>query len=259
MPLQLPLKVPQDAQYTPAARGATQRTAWATVGVNLGLGLSLLAMPAVAAALNCGGVIAPGLAYPDPAGKWHGLEIDLCRRIAANTGTQALFTPVLQDTDVPPAGGDRSVVFLPASDIPAGYAAGPVIYNDHQALMVPAGSKVRSAADLANAYICVEPGSPEDFNLVAYFHRHHIALRKFVFQETDEMRDAYLARRCDAITARISLLSGLRANADGDGQGDVILPDNLGDNPLRAATPAGLHGWAQIVRRIVLEGKHVGQ
>jgi general L-amino acid transport system substrate-binding protein len=208
--------------------------------------------PAFARPLACFGIAAPGLAYPDVAGVWHGLEIDLCRKLAGAAGTRPVFSPVLQDSDVPPA-APGSVAFLPAGDIPAGYTAGPVIFDDFQALMVPAGSKARSAADLANKFICVEPGSPEDFNLTVYFAAHKIFLREFVFQETDEMHDAYVAGRCDAITARISLLRGLRANEDGARRNDFLLPDNLGDNPVRVATPAGAPGWGAEVKTILQE------
>ncbi|GLR67996.1 hypothetical protein GCM10010909_26770 [Acidocella aquatica] len=215
--------------------------------------LVLTGAPAAARTLACGGTVAPGLAYPDVSGAWHGLEITLCQKIAGQIGARALFTPIMQDSDVPPPGRGRSVIFVPAGDIAPGYLPGPVIYNDNQAIMVPAGSKARDAAALANAEICVEPGSPEDFNLTAYFAAHKIALREFVFQETDEMHDAYVAGRCDAITARKSLLIGLRAN---EGRNDVILPDNLGDNPIRAATPAGISGWAALVAHTIKENTH---
>ena len=224
--------------------------------------LLLLAGPAAAAPLLCGGVVSPGLAYPDSGGVWHGLEIDLCGALAKQAGVAMQFTPVLQDTDTPPAGHARSVIFLPKDVIPAGYRVGPVIFDDYQALMVPAGAKVRRAADLAGASICVEPGSPEDWALTDYFAAHRIALREFVFQEVDEMHDAYEAGRCDAITARRSLLVGLRANADGTRRNDVILPDDLGDNPISAATPAGLCIWAATVDATIRaneETRHVAQ
>ncbi len=213
--------------------------------------LFLFAGPAAAAPLFCAGVVSPELAYPDRGGVWHGLEIDLCQAIAKRAGLPMRFTPVLQDTDTPPPGPGHDVVFLPVDEIPAGYGVGPVIFNDFQALMVPAGAKARRAADLGNASICVEPGSPEDFNLIAYFQAHRIPLREFVFQEPDEMHDAYEAGRCDAITARQSLLIGVRANAYGARRNDVILPDRLGDNPISAATPAGETAWAATVAAII--------
>lgn len=219
-------------------------------------GWLLLAMPATARSLVCGGVVAPGLAYPDATGHWAGLEITLCQSFAAQLGERASFTPVLQDSDTPPATGLRTAIFLPAQDIPAGYVTGPVIANDEQAIMLPAGSKIHDIYGLANAEICVEPGSPEDFNLLAYFAARHIPLREFVFQETDEMHDAYVAGRCDAITARRSLLAGLRANETGARRHDVILPNDLGDNPIRVATPAGQRNWAALVATIIEETHH---
>jgi general L-amino acid transport system substrate-binding protein len=219
--------------------------------------LVLFAGPALAKTLPCGGVVAPGLAYPDASGIWSGLEIDLCKKIAAADQAQPVFTPILQDSDTPPPIDGPEVLFLPAGDIPKGYAKGRVIFNDYQALMVPAGSPARNAADLAHKFVCVEPGSPEDFNLISYFKAHKIDLQEFMFQETDELHDAYVAGRCDAITARRSLLVGLRGNEDGVRQDDIILPDNLGDNPVRAATPASQPGWAIKVQKILQEQNHV--
>jgi general L-amino acid transport system substrate-binding protein len=216
--------------------------------------LLIFASPAIAQPVLCSGTVAPGLAYPDIAGRWSGKEITLCAAIAKKANAAPVFTPIFQDTDTPPP-TPRSALFVPAGDIPAGYVAGPVIDDDFQAIMVPAGSPVRRAADLAGAEICVEPGSPEDFNLVDYFARHKIPLREFVFQETDEMHDAYVAGRCDAITARKSLLIGLRANEEGPRREDRILPDNLGDNPIRAATPANQPAWTALIANII-EDKH---
>jgi general L-amino acid transport system substrate-binding protein len=214
------------------------------------LAFTFLALPAHASLLICGGVVAPGLAYPDQSGAWHGVEIDICGKVAARLHARPVFTPILQDSDTPPA-TSRSILFAPAGDIPAGYQPGQVIFNDTQALMVPVWSTARSAKDLADAEICVEPGSPEDFNLTGYFAAQKIPLREFVFQETDEMHDAYVAGRCDAITARISLLRGLRANEDGARANDHILPDDLGDNPVRVATPAGQPGLALLLTDIL--------
>jgi len=199
--------------------------------------LMFLPAPALAAPLFCAGVAAPELAYPDAKGAWQGLEISICQRVAAKLGVAAQFTPVLQDSDIPPR---ADVLFAPQADIGPSYTLGPVIYNDYQAILVPYGSPARQAADLGQAEICVEPGSPEDDNLQAYFKAHHIKLHEFVFQEPDEMHDAYEAGRCDAITARRSLLVGLRGNAEGARQDDVLLPDDLGDNPVRVASRAGL-------------------
>ena len=218
--------------------------------------LFCLAPAARAAPLQCAGTVAPGLAYPDAAGHWKGREIVLCRQIARKLGLHARFTPLFQASDTPPPTLRHSVLFAPQGDIGAGYALGPVIFNDEQAIMVPVWSKARAVADLADTEICVEPGSPEEFNLQAYFKAHHIALHEFPFQETGEMHDAYVAGRCGAITARRSLLAGLRANEAGARQHDRILPADLGDSPVRIATPADAPGWTARIDKIVKENHH---
>jgi general L-amino acid transport system substrate-binding protein len=217
----------------------------------LTLSLILASAPAVAAAekppLQCAGAVAPGLAYPDAQRHWAGAEIDLCGRMARAVGVQAVFLPIIQETDVPPPRA-HDVVFLPAGDAPAGYVAGPVIADDEQEIMVPAGSPVRTLADLNGLDICVQPGSAEDANLITFFAHQKLRLQEFPFQEIDEMHDAYVAGRCEGISAQHSLLVGLRDNARRD---DVILPWNVADNPVRVMTPAGDADWAEKVAFIV--------
>ena len=116
-----------------------------------------------------------------------------------------------------------------------GAPAAAHVYDDNQAIMVPAGSKARDAAGLANAEICVKAGSRAQYNLQAYFTAHKIPLREFAFQETGEMHDAYRDGRCDAITARRSVLTALRASV---GRDDLILPDNLGNHFIHATALA---------------------
>lgn len=138
-------------------------------------------------------------------------------------------------------------------DLPAGQRGAAMIHDDDQAIMVPAGSKARDAAGLANAEICVKAGSAAQYNLRAYFAAHKIALREFVFQETGEMHDAYRDGRCDAITARKSVLQGLRAS---EGRDDVILPDNLGNHFIHTATPAAIAGRAALAAPNMKENTH---
>lgn len=201
--------------------------------------IALLTVPLLGAApLNCAGVVAPGLAYPDPTGRWMGAELTLCDRLAAHLHRSSTrFTPILQSSDAPPPLDGDDVLFLPQQAVPKGFRAGPLLTDDYEAILVPASSRARSAADLAGRPICVEPGSPEEQALAAYFGAHHWTLQEFVFQEVDEMHDAYLAGRCEAIVSPVSLLVGLRGNADGGHQADRILPDHLGANPIVIAIP----------------------
>lgn len=201
---------------------------------------AVLLLPLAAAApLACAGVALPGLAYPDAAGVWQGAELDYCAHLAAQLHrAPAHFTPVLQATDTP-RGRDADVLFVPRGVVPPGFHERGVLADDYEAILVPAASPARAVADLAGHPICVEPGSPEEAALADYFAAHHWRLEEFVFQEVDEMHDAYLAGRCDGIVSTVSLLTGLRGNADGH-QADRILPQHLGSNPIVVAVRNGL-------------------
>ena len=206
------------------------------------LALSLLSLIAAAplrcAPLRCAGLVAPGLAYPDANGGWHGAELAACDQWAARLHREpAHFSPILQASDAPKSTGAADLVFLPAGAVPPGFRVRSMLADDYDALLVPVASPARRAADLAGRPICVEPGSAEESALAAFFTAHHLRLREFVFQEVDEMRDAYLAGRCSAIVSPVSLLAGLRGNAR---PADRILPDHLGRNPIMIATSPAL-------------------
>ncbi len=199
----------------------------------------LLLFPLAAAApLACAGVALPGLAYPDAAGVWKGAELGYCTQLATRLKRlPAHFTPVLQATDAP---GGNDVLFVPRGVLPPGFHERSQLADDYEAILVPAASAARSVEDLAGHPVCVEPGSPDEAAVTAYFASRHLRLEEFVFQEVDEMHDAYLAGRCDGIVSSVSLLTGLRGNAEGDHQADRILPQHLGANPIVVATKNGL-------------------
>ena len=96
--------------------------------------IALLTVPLLGAApLNCAGVVAPGLAYPDPTGRWMGAELTLCDRLAAHLHRSSTrFTPILQSSDAPPPLDGDDVLFLPQQAIPKGFRAGPLLTDARQ-------------------------------------------------------------------------------------------------------------------------------
>ena len=191
-----------------------------------------------AAPLHCAGVVAPGLAYPDAMGVWRGAELSACRQWALRLHrSPAQFTPILQASDAPRSTREADVLFLPQNAIAPPFQPRAILAQDDEALLVPAASLAHHTNDLVGQPICVEPGSAESLALEQYFASHHLRLREFVFQEVDEMHDAYLAGRCAAIASPVSLLVGLRGNAD---VADRILPEHLSANPIMVAVSPAL-------------------
>ena len=231
--------------------------------------LLCLALPAAASAgsaldrvrqrgvLRCGGAIRPGLAFLDPGGAWHGLEIDLCRAAAvAALGKHARFefhdyTLQLSSYDGVRSGTD-DLSFLTASEmLYAGVLAdvlpGPPVFFVTPEVMVPAGSPAQHLADLRDKRICAEPGTGPERSLNAWYQARGIPIRFFMFQESDEMLDAFYAGRCEAIAQEATSLDAIRLQAAADGHDARILPEPLAAAPILAMTPRADADWAAVV------------
>ncbi len=76
----------------------------------------------------------------------------------------------------------------------------------------------------------------------AWFAAHHLPLHYFMFQESDEMVDAYTAGRCDAIVQEMPSLAGFRLNVEED-RASRMLPEAFSAVPLMVATPQDDGAW----------------
>jgi general L-amino acid transport system substrate-binding protein len=207
--------------------------------------------------LHCGGVIRPGLAFPAPDGSWHGLEVDICQAAAvAAIGPQAKIAfhgYTLQDKTYDPVRtGEDGIAFLTASEMLAArllpaVLPGPSVYYDSTGVMVMASAPAQHLTDLVDWRICAEPGTAQERTLNAWFAGHHLAMRFFMFQESDEMLDAFYSDRCQAIAHDTTSLAAIRLQAAEDGHDTRLLPEPLTAVPLMAMTPRRDGDWSAVV------------
>ena len=189
-------------------------------------------------ALVCGvtpGVL--GFAAVDDRGRYSGLDVDVCRAFAA-----AIF------------GTPDKVRFVAAGTVDAflrskevdlvsrrltwslqreglGLLFGPVTFYDGQGFMVPRGGKVKTPRDLANARICIVPGTVTEYNLNTYFQSRNLPIRKVLLKSHDQAETEFSAGRCDALTADLSELGSIRSTM-AKRDGFEILPELISKEPL---------------------------
>src|SRR3990167_5899142 len=129
--------------------------------------------------LNCGanGSLA-GFGLPDAQGKWTGLDVDLCRAIAAalfGDAEKVKFTPTTaQQRFVALQSGavdhiTRNATQTLMRDTALGFNIAGVNFYDGQGFIVPTKSGIKSAKELNGATICVQPGTTTELNLADYF------------------------------------------------------------------------------------------
>src|ERR1700687_1851065 len=125
--------------------------------------------------LNCGanGTLA-GFGLPDAQGKWTGLDVDICRAVAAaifNDANKIKFVPLsAKDRFTALQSGEidvlsRNTTWTLSRDTSLGANFTGVTYYDGQGFLVKKSLKVNSALELNGASICVQQGTTTELNL----------------------------------------------------------------------------------------------
>ena len=206
--------------------------------------------------LLCGvSPVAPGFSYADDKGVRRGFDVDICRAVSAAVfgepdkveyvplNTNVRFQAV-QSGEVDILSRQNTWSF--SRDASLGLDFGPVVFYDGQGLMAPAKLNVKSAGELANAAICLLPGTTTLQNLEDYFRPKNVKYESVVFENSDEWRNAFFNGRCDAITTDRSDLASVRAIAN-DPEQFVVLPETISKEPLAPAIRQNDPNWRDIV------------
>ncbi|HEY2757898.1 MAG TPA: amino acid ABC transporter substrate-binding protein, partial [Pseudolabrys sp.] len=207
--------------------------------------------------LNCGanGTLA-GFGLPDAQGNWTGLDVDVCRAIAAaifNDPTKVKFVPLsAKDRFTALQSGEvdvlvRNTTWTSSRDSSLGLNFTGVDYYDGQGFMVRKALKVNSALELNGASICVQQGTTTELNLTDYFRANNIKYEGVVFATDAETVKAYDSGRCDAYTTDASGLYAdrLKLVAPDD---HVVLPEIISKEPLAPVVRVGDDKWFDLVR-----------
>ncbi|MFO1299244.1 MAG: amino acid ABC transporter substrate-binding protein [Burkholderiaceae bacterium] len=211
-------------------------------------------------ALRCGvntGLI--GFSAPDGQGKWHGLDVDFCRAVAAAllgdpnkvqfvpTNTQNRFT-VLQSGEVDIL--SRNTTWTASRDSTLGAVFAGTIFYDGQGFMVKKSANVKSATQLNGATICVQPGTTTELNLSDYFRTKKMNFRPVVVNELQQVEQAFFSGRCDVFTTDISGLAATRLKAPNKDD-YVILPEAISKEPLGPLVRRGDWEYFTIVKWVL--------
>ncbi|MBS0541734.1 MAG: amino acid ABC transporter substrate-binding protein, partial [Proteobacteria bacterium] len=171
--------------------------------------------------LICGvGTGTAGFMRADDKGKWTGLDVDVCRAVAAAIfgdaekvkyvplSSQQRFT-ALQSGEVDMLSNNTTITLQ--RDTALGLDFGAVTYYDGQGFLVNKKLGVKSAKELNGATICVAPGTTTELNLADYFRANKMTFKPVVIEKVDEVRAAFFSGRCDVYTNDSSTLYATRA------------------------------------------------
>ncbi|GAB4011748.1 MAG: amino acid ABC transporter substrate-binding protein [Bdellovibrio sp.] len=197
----------------------------------------------------------PGFSAPDSKGQWSGLDVDICRAIAAavlgdsekvkyvSLSAQSRFT-ALQSGEIDIL--SRNSTYTLTRDSSLGLNFAPVVFYDGQGFMVRKSSKIKSAKQLNGATICTQQGTTTELNLSDYFRAKKMKFKPVVFESNDETVQTFMKGRCDAYTTDTSGLAAERTKAPKPDD-YIILPEVISKEPLAPAVRHGDDQWLDIV------------
>lgn len=206
--------------------------------------------------LQCGvNASLAGFGSQDSAGGFSGLDVDLCKAVAAavfGDSTKVKYTPLSAKDRFPALqSGEidmlaRNTTWTASRDSQLGFDFRAVNYYDGQGFMTRKDLNVKSALELSGAAVCVQTGTTTELNLADYFKANNLQYNPVVFEKQEEVDAAYNAGRCDVYTTDQSGLYSIRLSLSNPDD-HVILPEIISKEPLGPAVRQGDSKWFDIV------------
>ncbi len=198
----------------------------------------------------------PGFSNPDAKGKWEGIDVDVCRAVAAATlgdASKVKYIPLtakerftaLQSGEIDIL--SRNTTWTQTRDTQLGLNFAGVNYYDGQGFMVSKSLGVKSARELDGAAVCIQSGTTTELNLSDYFRQHKMTYSPVVFDTSDQTVKGFEAGRCDMLTSDQSQLYALRIKL-ADPSSAMVLPEVISKEPLGPVVRQGDDLWFNVVR-----------
>lgn len=207
--------------------------------------------------LNCGidtGI--PGYAYQDATGRWQGLDVALCRAIAAavlgspekikfiGTTSKVRFS-VLQSGEIDVLVRDSELTML--RDTQLGLMEVTPNFYTGQTIMVRKSLGVQHVKDLNGATICLLTGTTLETNIADYNRLNNIKIGTLLFDKPEEAFAAAESGRCDGYTDDGGSVAAARSAMKKPSDW-IFLPETLSRQPLGPHTRQGDDRWTNIVK-----------
>jgi general L-amino acid transport system substrate-binding protein len=239
---------------------------WLALAVALG---TLAAAPAALAGKTLDGVKSrgqlvcgvhtglAGFSAADSTGKWSGLDVDMCRAVAAavlGDAEKVKYVPLtaqqrftaLQSGEIDML--SRNTTFTLTRDASLGLNMTVVTYYDGQGFIVPKKTNMKSPKQLKNQTVCVQSGTTTEKNLTDYSKANNLNIKTVVFEKEEAATAAYFSGRCISYTTDASGLASIRNKVAQTPADHVILPDLISKEPLGPLVRRGDDEWFAIVK-----------
>ena len=201
-----------------------------------------------------------GFSAADSSGKWGGLDVDMCRAIAAavlGDAEKVKYVPLtaqqrftaLQSGEIDVL--SRNTTFTLTRDASLGLNDTVVTYYDGQGFIVPKKSNIKDPKQFKNQTVCVQSGTTTEKNLTDYSKANNLNIKSVVFEKEEAATAAYFAGRCISYTTDASGLASIRNKVATKPADHVILPQLISKEPLGPLVRRGDDEWFAIVKWVI--------
>ncbi|BDH44380.1 amino acid ABC transporter substrate-binding protein [Salmonella enterica subsp. enterica serovar Choleraesuis] len=198
----------------------------------------------------------PGFSYADSAGKFTGIDVDVCRSVAAalfGDAEKVKYTPLtakerftaLQSGEVDLL--SRNTTWTSSRDGGMGMQFTGVTYYDGIGFLTHNKAGLKSAKELDGATVCIQAGTDTELNVADYFKANKMKYTPVTFDRSDESAKALESGRCDTLASDQSQLYALRIKLSNPAEW-LVLPEVISKEPLGPVVRRGDDDWFTIVR-----------
>jgi len=198
-----------------------------------------------------------GFSAPDAKGEWQGLDVDLCKAVAAATlgdaskfkavplNSQQRFT-ALQSGEIDLLA--RNTTVTQQRDTALGAIAAGINFYDGQGFLVPKSLGVKSAKDLDGASVCMQTGTSNENTMADWARANNVKYKPVVIEQFNEVVNAFAAGRCDVFTTDASGLASIRISKLTKPDDYQVLPEIISKEPLGPFVRQGDDPWLNVVK-----------
>jgi general L-amino acid transport system substrate-binding protein len=201
----------------------------------------------------------PGFSFVNEKGQYSGLDVDMCRAVAAalfDDPNRVEFRKLTADQRFSAIQSgevdllNRNTTWTISRDTSVGMEFAPTTFYDGQGMMVPSSSGVKKLEDLQGKSICVLSGTTTEQNLADQMRKRAVKeYTPIASDDVDALYAAYQEGRCEAVTADRSQLVARRSVLK-DPAGHIVLDTVMSKEPLGPVVANGDSPWFDAVKWI---------
>lgn len=198
----------------------------------------------------------PGFSNVDGKGNWSGLDVDICRAVAAavlNDASKVKYIPLLpKERATALLAGEIDILsrnyawnLTRDSSLNLNFAA--VTFFDLQGFLVAGTTNAESILEFKDFSVCLQSGTTYEESLAEYLQESGLQYKVVISDTPDQIIEDFEAGRCEVITGGRAQLQGIRSKMAKPAD-TFFLPEVITNIPLGPAVRHDDDLWFDIVK-----------